>query len=48
MSSPKAILYASQIKLRKRTILDVPDRYREEVLGLLSESERKRQAGLLA
>ncbi|WP_165170725.1 hypothetical protein [Adlercreutzia sp. ZJ242] len=35
-------LYASRIVNRKITILDVPERYRDGVIALLNESDRKR------
>lgn len=43
----KARLYAKQIERRIITILDVDYSYRDDVLSLLSEAERKRQEALL-
>lgn len=41
-------LYANRISKRVITILDVPEEYREEVMDLLGESDRKRQESILA
>lgn len=44
----KEKLYAHRISKRAITILDVPEQYRETVMGLLSESDRGRQLRLMA
>lgn len=40
-------LYARQIERRLITILDVPERYREGTIALLSAAERERQRRIL-
>lgn len=41
-------MYAHRISNRKITILDVPEKYRDGVMALLDESDRERNAKLLA
>lgn len=40
-------LYANQISRRKITILDVPEKYRNKVMELLTDSDRLRMQKLL-
>lgn len=40
-------LYAARIAKRAITILDVPERYREGVMALLSDSDRERMERLI-
>lgn len=41
-------LYAYQISKRVMTIVDVPEKYRDKVMGLLGESDRERNLAILA
>lgn len=41
-------LYASRVEKRAITILDVPEKFRDAVMVLLSESERTRQTRIAA
>lgn len=40
-------MYAARIARRTMTILEVPERYREGVMELLSDSDRERQQRLM-
>ena len=40
-------LYARQIERRQMTILDVPEKYRDKVMALLTDSDRLRMQKLL-
>ena len=43
----KEKLYARQIERRQITILDVPMKYREKVMSLLSDFDRERMEKLI-
>ncbi|MBP3883625.1 MAG: hypothetical protein J6D54_01630 [Olsenella sp.] len=43
----KAKLYARQIHRRIITILDVPEEHRDDVMALLSDSDRERMERLI-